>query len=61
MAKIKSPNKDYTGISAGVSFVKGEAETDDPWLIEWFESKGYKIEGVKQSKPKKKAAKKEGD
>lgn len=44
MAKIKAPNNDYTGISAGVTFVKGEAETDDKWLIEWFKNKGYKVD-----------------
>lgn len=43
MAKIKAPNKDYTGVSAGVSFVKGEAETDNKWLIGWFKNKGYDV------------------
>lgn len=43
LAIIKSPNKDYTGISAGVTFVKGEAKTDDKWLIQWFKNKGYEV------------------
>lgn len=43
VAIIKAPNKDYTGISAGVSFVKGEGKTDDKWKIEWFKRKGYEI------------------
>ncbi|MBM4762712.1 hypothetical protein [Bacillus sp. B15-48] len=58
MAKIKAPNKNYTGVSAGVSFVKGEAETDDKWLIGWFKNKGYEVE---ENQPKKRATKKEGD
>lgn len=44
MVKIIAPNKQYTGISAGVSFVHGEGETDNPHLIEWFKSKGYEVE-----------------
>jgi hypothetical protein len=44
MAKIKAPNNGYTGISAGVSFVNGEAETEDKWLIGWFKNKGYEVE-----------------
>ncbi|MFD2658623.1 hypothetical protein [Gracilibacillus thailandensis] len=52
MAKIKAPNKDYTGISAGVSFVKGEAETDDKWLIQWFKNKGYEVEEEKKTTSK---------
>ena len=45
MAKIFAPNKDYTGISAGVGFVKGVGECADPYLISWFKSKGYTVEG----------------
>lgn len=58
MATIKSPNPDYTGVSASLHFVKGEAETNNKWLIEWFKNKGYE---VIEEKSKKKETKKEGD
>lgn len=45
MAKIYAPNKQYTGISAGVPFVNGAGETDDPHLIDWFKAHGYEVEG----------------
>lgn len=54
MAKIFAPNKDYTGTSAGVSFAKGEGETEDKWRIEWFKNKGYEVveeEGKKDDNP----------
>ncbi len=44
MAKIQAPNKQYTGISAGVSFVNGVGETSDPHLIDWFRTHGYTVE-----------------
>ena len=44
MVKIKAPNEEYNGISAGTYFVNGEAETDNPHLIEWFKEKGYEVE-----------------
>ncbi|PAD67025.1 hypothetical protein CHH83_20880 [Bacillus sp. 7586-K] len=43
MPIIKSPNPQYTGVSASLSFVKGEAKTEDPWLIDWFKNKGYEV------------------
>ncbi|WP_033066344.1 hypothetical protein [Clostridium botulinum] len=48
--KILSPNKEYTGISAGVSFANGEGYTADMWIVEWFKNMGYEIEEVKTSK-----------
>ena len=51
MAVIKSPNKEYAGVSAGVAFENGEGHTDDPHLIEWFASHGYTVE--EEKKPKK--------
>lgn len=54
MAKIIAPNKQYTGTSAGVSFVHGEGETDNPHLIEWFESKGYTIDNSAEIELRKK-------
>ena len=41
--KIIAPNKNYTGISAGVAFAKGIAECKDPRVIEWFENHGYTV------------------
>ncbi|MBO1515600.1 hypothetical protein [Metabacillus bambusae] len=43
MATIKSPNPQYTGVSASLPFVKGEAKTEDPWLVGWFKNKGYEV------------------
>lgn len=44
MAKILSPNKDYTGVSASVPFVNGVGETNNHYLIEWFKAHGYAVE-----------------
>lgn len=44
MAKVIAPNKEYTGLSAGVAFANGVGETDNPHLLQWFESKGYEVE-----------------
>jgi hypothetical protein len=44
MAKIIAPNKNYTGLSAGVMFVNGIGECTDPHLISWFKEKGYRVE-----------------
>ncbi|WP_099205646.1 hypothetical protein [Scatolibacter rhodanostii] len=44
MTKIIAPNKQYAGVSAGITFVNGVGETEDEHLIKWFESKGYNIE-----------------
>ncbi|WP_277631486.1 HeH/LEM domain-containing protein [Atopococcus tabaci] len=43
MAKIKAPNALYNGESAGIQFSKGVAETDNPWLIQWFKENGYSV------------------
>ena len=44
MAKINAPNKAYNGISASVRFINGQGETDNPKLLKWFKSRGYKVE-----------------
>lgn len=44
MAKITTPNKQYTGISASVTFVNGIGQTDNPNLIQWFKAHGYAVE-----------------
>lgn len=43
MAQIIAPNKDYTGESASVTFIKGVGETSDAYLIEWFKEHGYTV------------------
>lgn len=43
MAKIIAPNKQYTGTSAGVDFIKGIGETSNPYLIRWFKERGYLV------------------
>lgn len=43
MAQIIAPNKDYTGESASVTFVRGVGETSDAYLIEWFKEHGYTV------------------
>jgi hypothetical protein len=42
--KIYAPVKDANGVWASVRFVNGVGETDNPHLIEWFRSRGYKIQ-----------------
>lgn len=53
--KIFSPNKQYSGVSASVTFVNGQGETDNPHLIKWFKAHGYKVEAEekKPEEPKK--------
>lgn len=46
--KIYSPNKEYTGVSASVSFCNGKGETDDPRLIQWFKDHGYDVEDTEE-------------
>ena len=42
--KVYAPNKQYTGVSASVSFCNGVGETGDPRLLNWFRSHGYEVE-----------------
>ena len=41
--KIYAPVKDTNGVRASVRFTNGVGETDNPALIEWFKSHGYKV------------------
>lgn len=60
MAKILAPNKEYTGVSASVSFVNGVGETNNPHLLSWFERNGYQVvEEEKDEKPKRQTKKSE--
>lgn len=43
--RIYAPVKNTNGIYASVRFVNGVGETDNPNLIEWFRSHGYKVSG----------------
>lgn len=43
MARIIAPNKEYAGVSAGVSFTGGEGHTDNEYLIKWFRDHGYEV------------------
>lgn len=51
MAKIKAPNEQYTGVSAGVSFVNGVGECDDPERLKWFVRSGYMVEEETAQEP----------
>lgn len=51
MAKIIAPNEQYTGVSAGITFINGVGETADPYLIEWFKEHGYTVEGEAAEDP----------
>jgi hypothetical protein len=52
-AKIKSPVNGYNGISAGIKFVKGEAEADvSESTLDWLKEKGYEVEAEKVNKEK---------
>lgn len=46
---VYAPNKQYTGMSASVSFCNGVGETDDPHLINWFCSHGYEVERLPET------------
>lgn len=41
--QIQTPVKGFNGIVAGVSFVDGVGETDDPAALAYFERQGYDI------------------
>jgi hypothetical protein len=59
LAKIYAPNERYAGVTAGVSFTNGAGETEDKWLMQWFQYKGYKVvEEKKEIKEKKENTKK---
>jgi len=53
MAKIYAPNKQYVGVSAGISFMNGVGECTNPYLLDWFKSKGYKIEEIEEPEDNK--------
>lgn len=44
MPTIHAPNRDYTGITAGVAFAKGVGHTDDPAALAYLARAGYGID-----------------
>ena len=58
MAKVTAPVEGFTGVSAGVEFVDGVAETNDAAALAYFRRRGYKVATSGSSAPKKRAAKK---
>lgn len=50
MAKIKAPNKNFSGEAYGLNFVNGEAETSDKWTIIMLEEVGCTVEAKKKAK-----------
>jgi hypothetical protein len=42
--KIYAPVANTNGVYASVRFVNGVGETDNPRLIEWFKTHGYRLE-----------------
>lgn len=52
MTKVYAPNQAYQGLSAGVHFVDGQAETDDERVLAYFRRAGYGIgEAAARSSP----------
>ena len=43
MAKITAPNREYSGVVAGVRLVDGQGETDDQHAINYFRRAGYTV------------------
>ena len=48
-AVVYAPNKNYRGVSAGCTFIKGSTETDNKRVIQWFREHGYKVECEEQA------------
>lgn len=44
MATLRAPNPKYTGITAGVTFVRGLGHTTDTNRIDWLVAHGYVVE-----------------
>lgn len=62
MAKVYAPNKQYTGVSAGVPFAGGVAECTDAARLQWFLERGYQVEEAAPAPaPTPKAGAKDGN
>ena len=51
--KVYAPNKQYSGISAGIPFVNGEADVPKE-RVDWFRTHGYTVEEKKEPDTKAK-------
>jgi hypothetical protein len=49
--KLKTPVEGFSGVVAGVTFVNGEGETDDPSVLPYFERHGYTVAAEKKAAP----------
>ena len=47
--KIYAPVKDFNGLRNNVRFINGVGETDNPRLVDWFKTHGYKVENCDTS------------
>ena len=47
MAIIHTPVKGFSGEIAGVPFVNGTGETENPAALAYFQRRGYKVEADK--------------
>lgn len=50
---IKTKIPGFTGVRASVMFKNGVGETDNPYLIDWFKSKGYVVTETIMPEPAK--------
>lgn len=50
---IKTKIPGFTGVRASVMFKNGVGETDNPYLIDWFKSKGYVVAETIMPEPAK--------
>jgi len=41
---IRTPNPDFAGVRAGLTFQHGRAETDDPTVADYCRNLGYSVE-----------------
>lgn len=48
MARVYSPNADFSGYRLGETFLRGVAEVDDPSKVETFRRRGWRVEGGEQ-------------
>ena len=50
MFKINAPEKHYKGVTSGIVFVNGTATAElDTFSKDWFLSKGYTLEEIKDT------------
>lgn len=54
MSKIKvyATVKAFTGVRAGVAFLNGVGECDNPNMLTWFKARGYTVEAEQEAASK---------